>query len=69
MKHSTSDRNAVQSAAVRTRKPLRRQEVNAIERSDDFTASEQLLQIVAIAELLVAEKAAPKIRGLNRRIV
>jgi hypothetical protein len=48
---------------VRIQNLLRREEINAIERGDDFTANEQLLQIVAIAELLVAKEAEPEIFG------
>jgi hypothetical protein len=50
---------------VRTRNLLRREKVNSIQRGDDFTADQQLLQIVAIAELFVPEDALPKIRGGN----
>ena len=39
---------------------LRREEINGIKRGDDFTADEQLFQIVAVAELFVVEKAGPK---------
>lgn len=42
---------------------LRRQKVDAIQRGDNFTAHEQLLQIVAIAELFVAEDSDPKVCG------
>ena len=48
---------------ARTRNLSRREEVNGIQRGDDFTACQQLLQIVAIAELFVPEDADPKIRG------
>ena len=65
MKDSTGYRNAVQSAVVRTRNLLRREQIDAIERGDDLTANEQLLQIVTIAKLFVVEDAAPKIRGGN----
>ena len=62
MKDSTGYRNAVQSAVVRTRNLLRREQIDAIERGDDLTANEQLLQIVTIAKLFVVEDAVPKIR-------
>lgn|GEM_PF-6567379 len=42
-------------------KLLRREKVNGIQRRDDFTTDQQLLQIVAITELFVAEDADPKI--------
>jgi hypothetical protein len=42
---------------------LRREKIDAIERRDDLTANQQLLQIVAIAELVIAQDAEPKIRG------
>jgi hypothetical protein len=48
---------------VRTQNLLRREEIDAIERGDDLTANEQLLQIVAIAELFVANEAEPEIFG------
>jgi hypothetical protein len=48
---------------VRIQNLLRREELNAIERGDDFTANEQLLQIVAIAEPFVAKEAKPEIFG------
>jgi hypothetical protein len=51
------------------RNRLRYEKINAIERGDDFTANEQLSQIVAIAELFVAEDTAPKIRGLSPGLV
>jgi len=41
---------------------LRREKIDGIERGDDFTSNEQLLQIVAVAEFFIAEEAAPKIR-------
>jgi hypothetical protein len=63
MKESTGYRNAGQSTLVRMRNLLRRKEIDAIECGDDFTANEQFLQIVAIAELFVAQDANPKIRG------
>ena len=47
----------------RTRNLSRREKIDGIERGDDFTAGQQLLQIVAIAELFVPEDADPKIRG------
>ncbi len=56
-------------AVVGTRNLLRREKINAIERGDDFTANEQLLPIVAIAELFVAGDAEPKIRGRNLGLV
>jgi hypothetical protein len=40
-----------------------------IERGDDFTANEQLLQIVAVTELFVTEEAPPKIDGANPGLV
>ena len=40
-----------------------REKIDGIERGDDFTAGQQLLQIVAIAELFIPEEADPKIRG------
>jgi hypothetical protein len=54
---------------VRIRKLLRREKIDAIERGDDFTASKQLLQIVAIAELFVAKEAEPKIPGGNLGLI
>jgi hypothetical protein len=42
---------------------LRRQKIDAIQRGDNFTADEQLLQIIAVAELFVAEDADPKVGG------
>lgn len=42
-------------------KLLRREKVNGIQRGDDFTTDQQLLQIIAIPELFVAEDADPKI--------
>jgi hypothetical protein len=53
----------------RIRERSRREEINVIERGDDFTAGEQLFQIVAIAELFVAEDAQPKIRDANPGLV
>lgn len=40
---------------------LRREKINGIQRGDDLTTDQQLLQIVAITELFVAEDAHPKI--------
>jgi hypothetical protein len=40
---------------------LRRQKIGGIQRGDDFTTDQQLLQIVAITKLFVAENADPKI--------
>jgi len=40
---------------------LRREKFNGIQRGDDLTTDQQLLQIVAITELFVAEDADPKI--------
>ena len=40
---------------------LSREKIHGIERGDDFTTDQQLLQIVAITELFVAEDADPKI--------
>jgi hypothetical protein len=45
---------------------LCRKKINAIERGDDFTADEQLLQVIAIAELVIAEKMEPEIPDGNR---
>jgi len=43
-------------------KRLRREEIHAaIQRGDDFTARQQLLQIIAPAQLFVLKKAEPKI--------
>ena len=53
----------------RIRKRSGREEISVIERGDDFTANEQLFQIVAIVELFVAEDAQPKIRGANPGLV
>jgi hypothetical protein len=44
-------------------RPLRREKIDAIQRGDNFTAREQLLQVVAVAELFVAEDADPKACG------
>lgn len=41
---------------------LRREKIDAIQRGDDFTAHEQLLQVVAITEFLIAQDAEPEIR-------
>jgi hypothetical protein len=62
-------RNAGQSALARIRERSLREEINAIEGGDDFTASEQFFQIVAMAELFVAEDALPKIRAANPGVV
>jgi hypothetical protein len=40
---------------------LRREKIDPIKRGDDFATNDQLLQIVAIAQLLVAKNAQPKI--------
>jgi hypothetical protein len=40
---------------------LRREKIAAIQGRDNLTADEQLLQIVAVAELLIAQDAQPKI--------
>jgi hypothetical protein len=42
---------------------LRREKIDAIQRGDNFTAHEQLLQVIAVTELFVAEDAQPKICG------
>jgi len=42
-------------------KSLRRQKIGGVQRGDDFTTNQQLLQIVAITKLFVAENANPKI--------
>ena len=42
-------------------KLLSRQKFNGIQRGDDFTTDQQLLQVIAITELFVAEDAHPKI--------
>jgi hypothetical protein len=42
---------------------LRREKIDAVQRGDDFTAHEQLLQVVAVTELFIAEDAGPKVRG------
>lgn len=47
---------------LRYPKSLRREKIDAIERGDDFTTNEQLLQIVAVAKLFVAQDAKPEIR-------
>ena len=39
---------------------LRREEINGIERGDNYAANEQFFQIVALAELFVVENARPK---------
>ena len=54
---------------VQIRNLLRREKISAIEHGDDFTAGEQLLQIVAIAELFVAKDAEPKPFGGNLILV
>jgi hypothetical protein len=51
------------------RNRLRYEKINAIERGDDFTTNEQLLQIVATAEPFVAEDTTPKIGGLRSGLV
>ena len=65
-------RNSVTIAAIvpiaqrkirpRQRNLLRREKIHAIERCDDFAAREQLLQVVAMPKLFVAQDAEPKIR-------
>jgi hypothetical protein len=40
---------------------LRREKIDAIQRGDNLTTGEQLLQVIAIAEIFVAEDAQPKI--------
>jgi hypothetical protein len=42
---------------------LRREKIDAIQRGDNFTPHEQLLQVIAIAQLFVAENADPKVCG------
>lgn len=48
---------------------LRREKIYAIERGDDFTANEQLLQVVAITKFLVVEDAEPEIRRRDLLLV
>jgi hypothetical protein len=49
--------------ALRDPRVLGREKIDAIQRGDDFTAHEQLLQVVAVTELFVTEDADPKVRG------
>jgi hypothetical protein len=50
-----------EGARCRNHNLLRREKINGIQRDDDFTTDQQLLQIVAITELVVSKDANPKI--------
>lgn len=41
------------------------EEIDGIQRRDDFATDQQFFQIVAVTELLSAEEADPKIRGAH----
>jgi hypothetical protein len=66
MKNSIACRMANRSAVFPGTNLLRREKIDTVQRGDDFTAHEQLLQIVAIAELVIAKKTDPEIPGRNR---
>jgi hypothetical protein len=61
MKDSANCRRTRIGRVCANPKLLRREKINGIQRGDDFTTDQQLLQIVAITELFVAENADPKI--------
>jgi hypothetical protein len=63
MKDSTPLAKSFPSAVQPNWKQLRREKIHAIERGDDFATHKQLLQVVAIAELVVTKKADPKVCG------
>jgi hypothetical protein len=61
MKDSGNCRDPLIGRVCVNPKSLSCEKFNGIQRGDDFTTDQQLLQIVAITELLIAEDARPKI--------
>ena len=53
--------NAFVTCAANFRGLRRCEQVRRIERGDDFATDQEFLQVVAVTQLLVIQKAAPKI--------